>query len=119
MDNDARIYRTLLETDELAEHHLAPLARTPCKHWRRKALTALGNGYSVDDIVSASVNRRDWSWSGPMHQMWAEWKTAFDALLDDADPRIVRIGKQGAEKLEERERKALEIERYEDVHGLG
>ena len=49
--------------------------------------------------------------------MWADWRQAFEKLLDDADGRIVRIGERGAEITGERERRELEMERYGDVHG--
>ena len=113
---DVDLYRELLERRELAEYHLAPLAGKPCETWRRMALLALGKGYSVEDIVYATLGRSH-SWSGPVSKMWAEWKRAFETLLNDVDRRIVRIGERGAEITGERKRHELEIEHYQAVHG--
>ena len=113
---DVDLYRELLERCELAEYHLAPLAGKPCATWRRIALLALGKGYSVDDLVHATLGR-SYFWSGPASKMWAEWKSAFETLLNDVDRRIVQIGERGAEITGERERRELEIEHYQAVHG--
>ena len=113
---DVDLYRELLERRELAEYHLAPLAGEPCKPWRRMALLAIGKGYSVEDIVYATLGRSH-SWSGPVSEMWAERERAFETLLSDVDRRIVRIGERGAEITGERKRRELEIEHYRAVHG--
>lgn len=113
---DVDLYRELLGRRELAEHHLAPLAGKPDESWRRMALLALGTGHSVEDIVRATLGR-SYFWTGPVSKMWADWRQAFEKLLDDADGRIGRIGERGAEIAGERERRELEIERYGDVHG--
>ncbi len=118
VDDDAELYRQLLETRGLSELHLAPLAGKPGDAWRRKALLALGKGYSVDEIARATLAGYHFG-TGPVSRMWAGWRQAFEALLDDANPRIVRIGERGVETTRERERRELELERYEDVHGLG
>ena len=113
---DVDLYRELLERCELAEYHLSPLAGKPDETWRSMALLALGKGYSVDDLVDANLGR-SYFWSGPASKMWAEWKSAFEALLNDVDRRIVRIGERGAEITGERERRELEIEHHQEVHG--
>ena len=113
---DVDLYRELLERRELAKYHLAPLAGKPCETWRRMALLALGKGYSVEDIVYATLGRSH-SWSGPVSEMWAERERAFETLLSDVDRRIVRIGERGAEITGERKRRELEIEHYREVHG--
>ena len=113
---DVDLYRELLERCELAEYHLSPLAGKPGESWRRMVVLALGKGYSVDDLVHATLGR-SYFWSGPVSKMWAEWKSAFETLLNDVDRRIVRIGERGAEIASERERRELEIEHHQAVHG--
>ena len=117
VDNDVSLYRRLLETSDLAEYHLAPLAGKPCETWRKKALAALDHDYSIDAVTYATLPGRSWVWSGPMSEMWAGWRRAFETLLDDADPRIADIGRRGADVAGEQERQELENERYEAVHG--
>ena len=114
--DDIDLYRELLEKSDLKESHLAPLAGKPSEGWRRKALVALGKGYSIDDIVRGTFGRLGF-WSGPVSEMWAGWRQAFESLRGDVDRRIAGIGERGAEIAGERENHALEIERQEDVHG--
>ena len=54
-----------------------------------------------------------------MSEMWAAERLAFEALLDDPDPRLVHVGKSGVEFARERQRHAVRIERYNAVHGVG
>ena len=117
-DDDIDLYRRLLNANELAALHLAPLAATPSAAWRSMARAALDHGYSVDDVVAASI-RRSRFWTGSPSKMWAAERLAFEALLDDPDYRIRRVGKSGAERAAERERHDARIERLDAVYGLG
>ena len=114
--DDVDLYGELLERSELAAYHLAPLAGKPCEGWRKRTLAALAKGYSVDDIVRATLPH-SYTWSGPVSEMWAGWRQAFETLFNDADRRIARIGQRGAEIAGEREKRELEAERYYAVHG--
>ncbi len=116
--DDIDLCRRLLDTNELAALHLAPLAATPSAAWRSRAKLALDHGYSVDDVVAASI-RRSRFWTGPPSKMWTAERLAFEALLDDPDYRIRCVGKSGAERAAERERHDARIERLDAVHGLG
>ena len=116
VEDDVDLYRQLLETGGLAEYHLAPLAGRPCDAWRKKTLIALQKGYSVDGIARATLPH-SYTWSGPVSEMWAGWRQAFETLLNDTDRRIARIGQRGAEITSEREKRELEVERYDAVHG--
>ena len=118
VDDDIGLYRRLLDERGLATYHLAPLAGKPCEAWRKKALAALDRGYSIDDVTRATLPGRSWFWSGPMSEMWAGWRQAFETLLGDAHPRIADIGRLGADEAGERERRELEIERHEAIRGL-
>lgn len=115
--DDVDLYRGLLENSDLVEYHLAPLADKPCGAWRKKALVALDRGYSVDDVTGATLGRSG-VWSGPPSAMWADWRQAFETLLDDADPRIKKIGRRGADMAGEWERRELESERRQAIRGL-
>ena len=115
--DDDGIYRKLLDADELTSFHLAPLAGKPDnKGWRAKALLALDRGIETDKIASATLGTSH-GWSGLESKLWAGWRESFEALLDDVDRRISRIGERGAELVKEDELRALDRERYRAVHG--
>ena len=118
VDDDIHLYRRLLDAKELAALHLAPLTATPSAAWRSRARLALDHGYSVDDVVSASIRRTRFT-AGSPSRMWAAERLAFEALLEDPDWRIGCVGKSGAERAAEREQHAARIERLDAVHGLG
>ena len=114
---DSEIYRMVLDTDDLAPFHLAPLAGKPDdKAWRAKALLALEKEKTTEEIAQATLGRSH-GWSGLESAMWAGWRRSFEALLNDGDPRIACIGQRGAEIAEKCERSAIERERFEAVHG--
>ena len=50
--------------------------------------------------------------------MWAGWRRSFEALLDDPHHEIASIGRRGVESTKSDERRALERERYQAVHGI-
>ena len=115
--DDADVYRKLLDAEDLALFHLAPLVGKPDeKGWRAKALLVLGRGIETDRIARATLGTSH-RWSGLESEMWAGWRRSFEALLDDRDRRIACIGQRGAEIAEKCERNALQRERYEAVHG--
>ena len=115
--DDREIYRMVLDTDDLAPFHLAPLAGKPDdKAWRAKALLALKKNKTAEDIAQATLG---WShgWSGLESAMWAAWRRSFEALLKDRDRHIASIGQRGTDIAARYERQALERERHEAVHG--
>ena len=77
---------------------------------------ALDAGYGVDDVVEATQNIL-MVWSGNDSDMWADWRRAFEVLVNDIDPRIVSIGKRGARYMSKLEQRAKERERLESVYG--
>lgn len=116
--DDDEIFGELLGLEELAPLHLAPLSGKPDgKGWRAKALRALDEGKSSDEIAEATLGTSH-GWSGSESEMWAGWRRSFEALLDDGDRRVARIGQRGAEIVKEEESRALAGERYRAVHGL-
>ena len=116
--DDDEIYGKLLGLEELAPLHLAPLTGKPDgKGWRAKALQALDRGMTCDEIAEATLGTSH-GWSGSESEMWAGWRRSFEALRDDGDRRIARIGQRGAEIVEGEESRALAGERYRAVHGL-
>ena len=115
--DDHEIYEALLGAQSLASWHLAPLTGKPDGHgWRAKALQALDHGRASEDIAEAPLGRSH-GWSGSESEMWAGWRRSFEALLDDTDRRIARIGERGAEITKEYESLALARERGGTVHG--
>ena len=81
-----------------------------------KAIKALDKGIETDKVARATLGTLH-GWSGLESEMWAKWRRSFEALVDDGDRRISRIGQQGAEIAEKWEGTALKRERYEAVHG--
>ena len=115
--DDDEIYGRLLGLKELAPLHLEPLTGKPDgNRWRSKALQALDRGMTCDEIAEATLGTSH-GWSGSESEMWAGWRRSFEALLDDVDRRVARIGERGAEIVKEEELRALARERYQAVHG--
>ena len=115
--DDDGIYGKLLGLKGLEPFHLAPLTGKPDgEAWRAKALLALDEGKSSDEIAEATLGTSH-GWSGSESEMWAGWRRSFEALVGDADHRIARIGERGAEIVKEEELRALTRERYKAVQG--
>ena len=115
--DDDEIYGRLLDAEDLAPFHLAPLVGKPDeKGWRAKALLALDRGIRPDKIAKATLEASH-GWSGLESEMWAGWRRSFEALLDDADRRLSGIGERGAEFVKKEELRALARERDRAVHG--
>ena len=135
---DLDLYRRLLSSETLKDHHLDPLHRPldwrkserPRIHddagplsqslddaWREMVLAALDHHYSTQQVLDATIGR-SWSWSGEESDMWARRRREFEALLNDADDQIVEIGRAGVERTTKLERYALDRETMEAVDGL-
>ena len=117
VSGDLDLYRQLAGAESLKEHHLDPLAGGLDATWRQIALAALDLGYSIQDILDATIGRSR-SWMGPASEMWAEERRGFEALLNDADDRIVAVGGAGVRYTSTREREALARETAEAVEGI-
>ena len=115
--NDPQVYRHLLQSQELKEHHLSPLTGCPNTDWRSIAVLALNHGYSCKDIVNATLGGER-SWEGSESEMWARLRHRFEELRRDGDSHIVRVGQLGAETVAIWEQRAKEREREEAIYGL-
>lgn len=134
---DLDLYRRLLPSETLKDHHLDPLHRAsdwrksdrrnrrgagPLSPslgdtWREMALAALDHHYSTQQVLDATIGR-SLSRSGEESEMWARRRREFEALLNDPDDRIVEIGRAGVERTTKLERYALDQETMEAVDGL-
>ena len=117
VSGDLDLYRRLVDSESLKEHHLDPLEGDTGGTWRGMALEALNRGYSTHDVLDAT-NGRFWTWVGAESDMWAGRRKAFEELLNDRDPRIVEIGRAGVQYTTEREELAQRRETEEAVEGL-
>ena len=117
VSGDLDLYRQLVDAESLEEHHLDPLEGSPDATWRQVALAALDRGYSVQDILDATIGRSRW-WQGPASKMWAGERRGFEALMNDDDDRIVAVGRTGVEYTSTRERDAIDRETAEAVDGI-
>ncbi|MDE0222856.1 MAG: helix-turn-helix domain-containing protein [Spirochaetaceae bacterium] len=113
---DMGLYRVILDSSELREHHLEPLHRELDDTWRRLASVALDAGYSEQAVIQATIGSY-WFWSGSESAMWERRRAGFAAVMDDADSRIVRIGCEGAKEMNERKQAAMRREEVEAVEG--
>ena len=117
VNGDLDLYRHLLDSESLKEHHLDPLEGSPDATWRRIALAALDRGHSVQDILDATRSGIR-SWVGPASPMWAAERREFEALLNDADDRIAAVGRAGVEYSSAREQGAIARETAKAVEGI-
>ena len=111
------VYRHLLQSDRLSDHHLSPLMGEPTGDWRDIALLALDQGYSSEEVFDAT--QAGWrSWEGNESDMWAHLRQQFEKLQGDDDRRIASVGRHGASKIAQREQRAHEAEREDAIHGI-
>ena len=114
---DLDLYRQLVDSEPLKEHHLDPLEGSLDATWREIVLMALDRGYSVQDVLHATL-RRIRSWVGPASPMWAGERRGFEALLNDANKGIAAVGRAGIEYTSMREQEATIRETAEAVEGI-
>ncbi len=113
---DLGLYRQLLDSTSLKDHHLDPLEGSPDATWRLLAVAALDRGYSVRDILDATTGGIR-TWSGPTSAMWAAERRELEALLNDSDVRIAAVGRAGMEYASAREHDASLRETTAAVEG--
>ncbi len=113
---EMELYRQLLDSDGLTAQHLDPLQRELDGTWRQLAAMALDRGYTEQNVTQATIGHV-WSWRGSESQMWERRRAAFEAVMDDADCRIVGIGQEGVKEMNERKEAAMRREEAEAVEG--
>ena len=113
---DLGLYRQLLDSTSLNDHHLDPLEGSLDDTWRRLALAALDRGYSVTDVLHATTGGIK-TWGGPESAMWAVERREFQALLNDTDDRIAALGRAAVEYTSAREHEATLRETTAAVEG--
>ena len=116
---DLNLYRKLIDSLQLKKYHLAPLAGMPDQPWAMKAILAMNAGYSVNDVIEATILAGG-LWTGSESEMWAGWRRRFEALNEheEADSRIFDLARRGAKAMREREEQAQKRDRYRAVHGV-
>lgn len=114
--NDLELYGQVLSDNKLSHYHLAPLSEHPTANWSAKAILAMDNAYSSEDVAEATLPG-GWSWTGPLSKMWEEWVVEFEALTEHTDVRVVRIGEIGADLARSEMERRLEKERLEAIRG--
>ena len=119
VDEDLNLYRKLIDSLQLKKYHLAPLAGIPDQPWAMKAILAMNAGYSVNDIIEATILAGG-LWTGSESEMWAGWRRRFEALneIEETDSRIFDLARRGAKAMSEREEQAQNRDRYRAVHGV-
>lgn len=115
--NDTTLYEELLRLEELSKYHLQALEGPPDASWAECAVMALDAGYSIDDVLEATLPTM-WSWSGPESGLWTQWQQAFEAYAQNTHPRLAEVARQGTELMEKKVKQCLEIEKRRSVHPL-
>lgn len=115
---DLDLYQELLNAKALIQYHLSPLVGKPNRDWWAKAALALDAGYSVNVVVQATGVSTGSGWMGSESNMWADWRSAFQGLLDlgELDPQISQVARLGARIAGKWEKDSFEQERFEAVH---
>jgi hypothetical protein len=62
--------------------------------WQKMAIAAMEKGFSEHDIYSATQGS-GYSWSGSMSSMYAARLAPFEKLLQNINPSLQKIGKNG------------------------
>jgi hypothetical protein len=114
--DDLQLYREFLQQEKYHATHLFPLISDMDDSWVAKALLALESGYSVEDVVFATIDIVR-SWEGNESSMWEGRKVRFSKLLDHPHQRIREVGHMGMGYCQNRQNKALEEEHNKSVFG--
>ena len=115
--DDLDLFRELLASGRSNRVRLSPLLGRPDESWADKAVVALDSGASPEEIVAASYGT-GYSWTGNISDMWKEWVSAFEPLLEHPDRRIRLVAEIGRKRAEDARQRALARERTERVRGL-
>jgi hypothetical protein len=125
--DDLDLYRDFLAIPHPADKHLAPLGgasrtvgsgTTPNlgDTWAAKAILALDQGYTPEDVVQATFGS-SWSCWGKESAMWDAWVAQFEAMREYPDDRIRLVAGLGRDRAVRSRDSALRRERAEAVYG--
>ena len=118
--DDVDVYRRLLHSPNLKNAHGLPLAGDFTKSWRDKALAALDAGMSECEVASWSGGSGGkGGFIGEMSDVWRMAREKFEAIQDDEDCRLRRVGRIGAARMQQGEEKAKSGEDMERMRGIG
>jgi hypothetical protein len=113
---DLDVFRALLKNAQLRDYHLSPLHGQPNDEWVRKAIVAMEDGYTTEQVVAAAFGG-SLGWTGDESLTWAEWVGRFDNLKQHDDERVQALGNRGSQVAAQNKSAALKRERAEAVHG--
>ena len=117
--SNSEVYRYLLRSEKLKDHHLSPLSGEPSSEWRSFAAQALDCDYSCEDVVDASLDLDGVRlWRGNESEIWAKRRRYFEKMQDDNDFRLAKVGRLGARMVAEQEERAKIREREEAIYGI-
>jgi hypothetical protein len=116
--DDTHVFRALLDRQDLADLHLAPLAGAPAQTWPEKASLAVAAGYSPDEVGAAAFEA-SMTWMGNESVMWKGFEEKFSAYLSHEDNQVREAAAAVVRFAREAKERALMHERDEAVRGLG
>lgn len=76
---DLILYQSLLEREDLREHHLEPLAAVPDNAWLEMAIRALNAGHDPEEVARSSFDVSEVI-SGSGLEYWKRWDDGFSAF---------------------------------------
>jgi hypothetical protein len=129
VDGDPKLYEVLLQRDDLAPHHLAPLnprsricddfsgPSAPRHGWPELSAMALDRNLAEDDVFEAILPHA-WGYAGSEVPLWQGWCEAFAKFESHPEPAVRRIALRGKKYMEQRVDDARERERMTAVRGI-
>lgn len=114
---DLELYSQLLGDRRFEKYHLAPLAGHPEGIWVEKAKLARARGLSADAIAEATLPS-SFGWVGSEAAYWRTWVEKFQALRRENETELNEVADAGVRLYEERARRAVHRDRFEELHGL-
>lgn len=116
--DDLDLLRFALSRPETRKRSISCLGLpgSPTTYWAERACLFLDADFSEEEVMWASEVIGG-SWSGPQSRHYDEKLAIFRPLLEEKDPRIVRIGKTAVAHLTQLRDEARERERIAAVKG--
>ncbi len=113
---DHEVYRELLDREDIADLHDAPLdSDFADESWQALAEAALAAGMSIEEVFFATEGRVR-SWSGLDSVMWLQERAKLQTVADSGSQAIQEIAEFGMSVLDSRIEQALAKEKHWEIY---